>query len=284
MSVVAISQTLGSLGDEIGRALAGTLSYAFADREIILAAAERFGEGATDLELATEAKPTLWERFADTYRRYLAYVEAVILEMAARDNVVLVGRGAVFLLQKVRHALRVRISAPVHVRTNRAGQQQGLAPTVAAGLVEQSDQERAARIKFFYHVDWDDPLLYDLFINTDHLSVKEAVQLLQSALQGERFQPTPDSVAEVRDLGLTAQAKAALMMDPVTQLLLFVNPITRQLPLSVTCQKGCLTITGTVDREDQRTAVEAIASKLPGIAGVRCKIAVALPGLRPPGT
>ena len=249
-----------------------------------MATADRFGEGATGLEHATEAKPTLWERFADTSRRYLAYVEAVVLEMAAQDNVVLVGRGAVFLLQKVRHALRVRISAPVHVRANRVGQQQGLAPAGATSLVEQSDQERAARIKFFYHVDWDDPLLYDLFINTDHLSVKDAVRLLQNALESGRFRPTPDSVAHVQDLRLSAQAKASLMMHPVTQSLLLVNPITRHLPLSVTCQRGYLTITGTVDREDQRTAVEAIVGKLPGITGVRCEIAVALPGLRPPGS
>lgn len=50
MSIVAISETLGSLGDEIGRELARSLSYQFANREIILKAAEQFGEG--ELELA----------------------------------------------------------------------------------------------------------------------------------------------------------------------------------------------------------------------------------------
>ena len=44
MSIVAISETAGSLGNEIGRRLAERLGYRFADREIIAKASERFGE------------------------------------------------------------------------------------------------------------------------------------------------------------------------------------------------------------------------------------------------
>ena len=66
MSIVAISPTTGSLGDEIGREVARALGYEFADREIIEKAAARFGEGVMELAHATEEKPTLWERFIDT--------------------------------------------------------------------------------------------------------------------------------------------------------------------------------------------------------------------------
>ena len=40
MSIVAISETMGSLGNEIGRRLADSLGWGFADREIIAKAAE----------------------------------------------------------------------------------------------------------------------------------------------------------------------------------------------------------------------------------------------------
>jgi hypothetical protein len=92
----AISQTLGSFGDEIGRMLAQNLSYEFAGREIILQAAERFGEGVAGLYHLTEERPRLWQRVAQTQRHYRVYVETIIWAMAARDNVVLVGRGSVF--------------------------------------------------------------------------------------------------------------------------------------------------------------------------------------------
>src|SRR5947209_3135646 len=94
MSIVAISDTVGSQGDEVGRVVARALGYEFADREIITKAAERFGESALDLHHAAEEKPKLWERFAEAQQRYRVYIEATVLELAARDNTVLVGRPA----------------------------------------------------------------------------------------------------------------------------------------------------------------------------------------------
>src|SRR5436309_13230614 len=94
MSIVAISETAGSLGREIGRTVAAALGHEFADREIISKAAERFGEGVLELNHATEEKPTIWERFTETQRRYMAYIEAIVLEIAEREHVVLVGRAA----------------------------------------------------------------------------------------------------------------------------------------------------------------------------------------------
>lgn len=272
MSIVAISQTLGSSGDEIGRELARALSYEFADREIILQAAERFGEGAMELEHVTEEKPTILERFTETTRRYLTYVEAIVWEMAARDNVVLSGRGAPFVLQKVRHALRVRIASPEHQRAKRVENQQGLTPDAAAHVVRQSDRERASRVKFLYHVDWDDPLLYDLVLNTERVGVREAVQLIRTVLQNERFQPTPDSLGEVKDLSLTAAAKAALLL----------HPLTRRLQLSVSCKNSHLSISGRVESEEPLAVAEEVLRKIPGVAGVLSEVVVIPPPRHPP--
>ena len=65
MSILAISDTVGSLGREIGRTVAAALGHEFADREIISKAAERFGEGVLELTHATEEKPTIWELHRD---------------------------------------------------------------------------------------------------------------------------------------------------------------------------------------------------------------------------
>ena len=73
MSIVAMSETIGSGGTEIGRALAGVLGWEFADREIITKTAEAFGEAVMDLRHATEERPTLWDRFRQSQRRYLTY-------------------------------------------------------------------------------------------------------------------------------------------------------------------------------------------------------------------
>ena len=106
---------LGSLGDNVGRKLAEALGYEYADREVI-SAAERFGEGPLDLIHVTEEKPRLLERVRANERHYAAAVEAILLEKAARDNVVLCGRGAAFFLSRFPHVLRVRVTAPEDVR------------------------------------------------------------------------------------------------------------------------------------------------------------------------
>src|SRR5262245_16368905 len=119
MSVVAIAETSGSQGIEIGRELSRALGWEFADREIISKAAERYGEAAMELRHVTEEKPTLWERFSDSRRHYLSCVEATIFEMAAHGHVVLVGHGAAIMLRDITHVLRVRVTAPEEVRIRR---------------------------------------------------------------------------------------------------------------------------------------------------------------------
>jgi cytidylate kinase len=259
MSVVAISQTLGSLGDEIGKALAGRLGWRFADREIVLAAADRYGGGVVDLERATESRPSLWERMADTQRHYLTFMEAIVFEMAAGERVVFSGRGVPFVLRGVAHVLRVRITAPVSVRAQRIAREHRTTAEAAAEFVRQSDRERAARMKFLYHVDWDDPLLYDLVLNTGRMDLDEGVTLLQQALAAPRLTPTEASRGSLRDLSLTARAKAALL----------VHGQTRLLPLAVTCRDGEITLSGVVPHEALCKVAEEAVAGIPGVVRVR---------------
>jgi cytidylate kinase len=265
MSSVAISETFGSHGNEIGRELARALGWEFADREIIAQAAERYGEGVMELHHVTEEKPTLWERFTDSKRHYLSYVEATILEMAARGSAVLVGHGAAVILREIRQVLRVRITAPEPLRAEHVRREQGLASDEAAlGFVRDSDHERASRMRFLYHVNLDDPLLYDLVLNTERVSVEEGVRLIREALQGTIVQPTEASRALARDRSLAAQAKARLLVDPMT----------RGLRLSVTAAGGSLRVVGMVESDVSRDAALAILRGIPGAAGVSNEIIV----------
>jgi len=272
MSIVAISETAGSLGNEIGRRLAELLSYRFADREIIAKAAERFGEDVSDLRHAAEEKPTLWERWTDTQSRYKAYIEASILEMATGDDVVLAGLASTIVLRPVTHALRVRTNAPERVRAARVEQQQGLTREAALDYVRQSDHERAARVKFLYQVNVDDPLLYDVVLNTERLMVDEGVRLVQEALHEPRFQTSAAAQRDLVDLGIVAGAKAAWMASPA------IGP--RRVFVSAT--GGYASLSGAVDTEDERKLAQEIVEKMPGVTGVLNEI-IAVPRSRSGG-
>src|SRR5919108_2810910 len=193
MSIVAISDTLGSRGDTMGRELARRLGWEFVDRDSITKAAEQFGEAVGELQEVTEARPSLWERFTDSKRRYLLYVEATVFDMAARDRVVIVGHGATIMLRTIRHALRVRVTAPERDRVERIRQDQGLTESAALDAVRDSDRERAARMRYLYHVDMDDAYLYDVTINSERDGIEEGVRLMAEALTLQRVQSTEAS-------------------------------------------------------------------------------------------
>jgi cytidylate kinase len=264
MSVVTISETIGSLGTEIGRTVAGALGYEFADREILTKAADRFGEGVFELTHATEEKPTLWERLTDTQRRYKTYVEATMFELAARDNAVLVGRACTVVLAEMPHVLRVRVNAPQSVRAQRVQQQHGLTEEAAIDYVRRTDRERGARVRFLYHVDWDDALLYDLVLNTERGTVDEGARLVREALAAERFQSPGGWRQSVLDRSLVAQAEAALLADPST----------RGRPIVVTCTNGTIILSGNVDAEQVWMTAQDAVAKIPGVSGVRNEIVV----------
>jgi cytidylate kinase len=259
MSVVAISETFGSQGTEIGWELSRVLGWEFADREIIAKAAERYGESVMDLHHASEEKPTLWERFSDSTRHYVSCIEATILEIATRDEAVLVGHGAAIILREIPHVLRVRVAAPEPLRAMRARHRQGLSDDDAAReLVRDVDRERAARIKFLYHVDVDDPLLYDVVINTDRTSVADGVRIIRAALDGEFARPSLKGLALARDVSVAAQTKARLLVDPATRGL---RPV-------VTAANGRVTVAATVNSDELHDRVIEMVSGVPGVRGV----------------
>jgi cytidylate kinase len=259
MSIVAISETVGSGGTEIGRALAVALGWEFADREIITKAAESFREDASELRHATEERPTLWDRFRQSQQRYATYVEATVLEMAARDHVVLVGRASTAILRDIRHALRARIIAPEDVRVERIQAQHGLTAEAAREHVRSADHDLAARVRFLYHLDWEAPALYDIVLNTERVSVPRAVAVLREMLAEERLLASDTSRHHLRDRSLAALARAALL----------ANPATRPHDIRVSVQGGAVELAGRVDSEAARLTAQDTIARIPGVGGVR---------------
>lgn len=273
MSIVAISETAGSLGNEIGQRLATRLGYRFADREIIAKAAERFGENVADLRHVAEEKPTLWERLTDTQQRYKLYLEAIILEMAREDNVVLAGLASAIVLRPVAHAVRVRTNAPDRIRAARVEQQQGLTHEAALDHVHETDHERAARVKFLYQVNVDDPLLYDLVLNTERVMADEGARLVEEVLRQPRFQTSAESQRQLLDSSITAGAKAAFRASPM------IDPH----QVFVSANGGYVSLSGAVDREDTRKQAQELVERIPGVTGVLNEIITLPPGRRATG-
>jgi cytidylate kinase len=259
MSVVAVSESIGSLGIEMGRLLAGSLGYEFAERDIIGKAADRFGEDVARLSHAAEERPSLVERFAAAQRRFALYVEATVHEMAAHDDIVLVGLSSTLILREAPHTLRLRVTAPERRRAQRVAQGQGLGEAAALDHVRDSDRERSGRVRFLYHVDWEDPLQYDFVVNTDRLTAEEAAEFVRKLLSRGRFESSEPSRRAMKDLSLAAQARALLIADPIT----------RHRAITVECANGVLALGGRVEEWSVRNAAERALARVPGCREVR---------------
>ena len=118
MAVVTISRQTGSSGDEIAVLLAKKLKYELIDDEKIHSLAEGCDDEYKDACSAYEIEKFhgFFERLSFNRPAYKSLFESLNLELAGRDNVILLGRGVQVVLKEFPGILHVRIVAPQEIR------------------------------------------------------------------------------------------------------------------------------------------------------------------------
>jgi cytidylate kinase len=169
---------MGSSGIPIAHKVAEKLGYTLVDGDAILDVADQYGLTRESLEQADEKPPHFVETLDIKHETALHVIELIILEYALKGNVIIYGRGGQDLLEGIGSTLRVRIIAPFEERVERWAEREWLDPDRARKLVRKSDQQRAGFIKYYFDRDWDDPLGYDMVINTERLTVDSAVRMI----------------------------------------------------------------------------------------------------------
>jgi cytidylate kinase len=214
MAILTISREYGSGGKEIGRRVAQRLHYEHVDKKRLFLdldrVGKRWGEVARDLD---EVSPDLWERHDWQYLGYIALLESLILDYAAADKAVIVGRGAFYVLRQVPHCLKVRVVAPLEARVEHVMVKDGLGRVAAEELITRTDLDRAGYIKANYHINWDDQNSYDLVLNTVSLTYAQAVDILIEGLADKEKLATSKAKADLADMALAARIKARVATD-----------------------------------------------------------------------
>ncbi|MFZ2957493.1 MAG: cytidylate kinase-like family protein [Candidatus Ozemobacteraceae bacterium] len=221
MPIITVSREIGAGGTYISLKLAEALSCTCVDKEIIHEIGKKMGknqEELTDFDqdtysrisvffqeaLASIAKggrvfhtfgmgPLDWEG-VDLFHpypigdyehdEYIDVLKGVVTELAQKGNVVLLGRGCQRILKDAPHAFHLRIVADHADRLARIMDEQKLDTAKAEALITQRDQSARSFLLDFFDVDWADPHLYHLTLNTSKVSpddcVKQALQLIKS--------------------------------------------------------------------------------------------------------
>jgi cytidylate kinase len=208
MPVITISRHYGSGGIEIARRLCEILGYSYFDKTLMVRVAAEVGiseKDVVDLSVDTYKMRGFLERLfgrrrsstwapagttgADRLRvealdaaASISLVKDTIIAAYERDNVIIVGRGGQAVLRDKPGVLHIRITAPEGARALRVKERDDIPFSQATELVRTRDQAAADYLKRFFDIDWENPLLYHMIVNTGWWELEDASELIVNAL------------------------------------------------------------------------------------------------------
>jgi cytidylate kinase len=211
MAIITISRQYGSGGDEIAERLCRILGYQYFDKRLMAEIASEVGLSGSEIVDFSEdqhkarsfrerlfgvsrsvSQARVWTesvagaRAVEVVRldeaQSIAMVQSTIRAAYEHGNLVILGRGGQVVLKAMPDVLHVRIEAPLGTRVRQVHERQQMELESARELVAERDAGAADYLKRFYGVDWADPALYHLMINTGKWDVEAAAHLIVNAL------------------------------------------------------------------------------------------------------
>lgn len=206
MAVITLSRQLESGGDEVARLLCQKLGYVYFDKRAMVKVGEEMGLAAGVIQSAADFKPAakgLLERWFGSTQRLtggdpsswtfsarndalqdltIANLVDIIQAGYKKGNVVIVGRGGMAALQGKPDVLHVRIQAPLALRVQRLQKHEKITLEEAQKRIRERDLSDVEWIKRYFGLDYHEPSLFDIIINTAKFSAEDAAELVIKAL------------------------------------------------------------------------------------------------------
>jgi CMP/dCMP kinase len=209
MPVITIGRQFGAGGEPVGRIVARRLKADLLDNEIMTEVARRLelpkdeveaqdenpgsflnrlltalGSASVDFSVPPEVAawtPPYADPAFDPRRAILNITQQVIREAARSGNVVIVGRGAGYLLREQPGVTSVFLQAAEDVRLRYAMTALGLEEEAARKRMKQVDANRGAYVRQVYGHDWLHPAHYDLVLDSGRLGHETCAEIILAA-------------------------------------------------------------------------------------------------------
>lgn len=217
MCVITVSRELGSGGDLIAHRVAEVLEYDPVDKKLITEVAHLADVSEFEVERYDEKGVSRLRRFLRNlviprppggmpfwpmgfpddmsasilipeeclaqvnyldHEKCLSFVQFVIRDFADRGNVVILGRASQAILADRTDTVHVRTIALIETRCGWVMRQRDMGREAALELIKETDKCRARYIRNNYGIEWDDPTLYHLILNTEKTGVDLAVHMI----------------------------------------------------------------------------------------------------------
>jgi cytidylate kinase len=267
VAIVTFSREAHSGTQDLARLLAQRLGYRYVSRdELTRAVTARSGIRREPQTGESEGRSlSLWEHLGEQLtgerEAYVAALKAVVTELALADNVVIVGHGAGLFLSEMRTAVRVFVVAPLADRVARLHAEGIQDASVARRMIEHQDRESAEYLRYLFGIDWMDPHLWDLVINTGRADAAAALEMLANYTQ-----------TLVRDQAESAELARREVVSRLEQALIGNDLGVDK--LEVRFEDATLVLEGEALTQDDRERAEAVARSVAPDAAMRNQIVV----------
>lgn len=201
---LAVSREAGAGGSEFAHEIANRLDWDLIDRTVIDFMADHYGTPRDLVEFVDERNVGWLEEFLASWvgrmdlnqAAYVHRLRRLMILAAARGNQVIVGRGAQFILPR-ESGFAVRVLASRAQRIEAMAQRLNKKPVDAEAAMDELDRQRSDFIRRQFHRDVADPHEYDLTLNLEHITMQEAVSIVENAV-GNWLERLPDAVTATR--------------------------------------------------------------------------------------
>ena len=212
MTVIAMTREMGTLGKDVAAGVAEQLGLEIIHHELVESdVAKRLEIGTSEVHHFLEGNPSLMERWKIDKNKLSRYTAEEILDLAAKGNVIIRGWGAANLLRSIPHILCVRICAPMKFRIREMMDRMGIENEgVAYQEIRRNDAAHTRTIKGFTAGDWQDPLNYDIVLNTERVSIERGIAQVCDLAQDPAFQENEETRTALNDKVIEAKANEAV--------------------------------------------------------------------------
>jgi len=268
MPVIALTQEMGSLAKDVAMELAASMNLTVMRHEVVDHVAGKMHVSSSLINRLREGRAGLIERATTDSERMALYTAEEVFELANRGNVVLRGWGTTCLLRPIPHVICVRITRSFNKRVEwlmnhlETGDRE-----FAEQEIRRSDHAHASRMHQQFGVTWGDPVLYDLVLNTDRLSVHSCVEQIRQLTTRPEFQESEESRKLLANLTLAAHVRAALKSHAPTQ----------DVNITIEGQGSRVVLSGIVVNDHEKAEVQRVAAQVRGVTEVDNKLRLMSP-------
>jgi cytidylate kinase len=197
MAVITISRQFGAGGKTLGKQVAGTLGYTFADEDIIQLIAEKAKVSAGWVESVEKEAGGRLSRIVNRMvsrslvdkvlkdergyideQIYIDYLVILINQMAEEDNIVFLDRGSQYILNDLPDAYHILLINTLENRIKFMMDNYDMSAKHAAQIVKSEERRRTNLYRKIGKQDYDQPELYHLVINMAKIDMAAAIDMI----------------------------------------------------------------------------------------------------------